>query len=581
MIESATTVLRPNHATEVRPLATECVVCRNSRLHYLFSVAGYRIVRCDDCGLLLSNPQPSDDELARIYTSDYFLRGRSETSPEAVEHLKSRTASHYLDLIERYRGESGGRLLEVGSGEGDFLASAIARGFRVTGVEVSEHACAVASKKLASHSPIEIICGEITDIPGSGTYDLCVLSDVIEHVRNPRHLLELVHELLRPGGTIFIATPSLDSWSARLLKNRWMEFKPEHLFYFDSATLQTLLIDCGYRHIIEQPGIKALNLDYIAGHFARYKVRGLSPLAELLCRLTPAKLRHKPFQVVASGMVQLARKADHLNRHRLSIVIPVFNEARSFPQVFDRLLAKKVEGLETEFIIVESNSNDGTREQVLRYRGHPNVKILLQDAPRGKGHAVRTGLRQVTGDFVLIQDADLEYDVEDYEALLEPILGNRAAFVLGARHGGSTWKMRQFEDRPLVAAILNQAHWFFTGLINICFGSSLKDPFTMYKVFRRDCLYGIRFECDRFDFDWELVINFLRKGYRPLEIPVNYRSRSFSEGKKVSIFYDPLTWLRVLIRLRLSSFDPLCEIERQREAIPEPVDDKHLIIGQT
>ena len=103
----------------------------------------------------------------------------------------------------------------------------------------------------------------------------------------------------------------------------------------------------------------------------------------------------------------------------------------------------------------------------------------------------------------------------------------------------------------------------------------------MYKVFRRDCLYGIRLECDRFDFDWELVIKFLRKGYQPLEIPVNYRSRSFSEGKKVSIFYDPLTWLRVLIRLRLSSFDPLCEIERQREAIPEPADDKQLIIGQT
>jgi SAM-dependent methyltransferase len=560
-------------------MATECVVCRSPRLHYLFSVAGYRIVKCDDCGLLLTNPQPSNDELARIYASDYFLRGRSETSAEAVEQLKSRTASLYLDLIERYRGERGGRLLEVGCGEGDFLVSAIERGFKVTGVEYSEHACAVACKKLAPRCQPEIICGEITDVPGAGIYDVCVLSDVVEHVRNPRHLLERVHELLRPGGTIFIATPSLDSWSARLLKNRWMEFKPEHLFYFDSLTLQTLLIDCGYRNIIEQPGIKALNVDYIAGHFARYKVRGLSWLADLLYRLTPTKLRHKPFHVVASGIVQLAQRADHPSRRRLSIVVPVFNEARSFPQVFDRLLAKKVDGLETEFIVVESNSSDGTREQVLRYRGHPKVKIILQTAPRGKGYAVRAGLRQVSGDFVLIQDADLEYDIEDYEALLEPLLRNRTAFVLGARHGGSTWKMRQFESQPLVAAILNQAHWFFTALINLCFGSSLKDPFTMYKVFRRDCLYGIRFECDRFDFDWELVIKFLRKGYRPLEIPVNYRSRSFSEGKKVSIFYDPLTWFRVLIRLRLSSFDPLREIERDRQAVTEPDDDERLIIG--
>ena len=579
MIESVPTARRLDPATGSRPTATECIVCRSPRLYYLFSVSGYRIVRCDDCGLLLTNPQPSIDELDRIYASDYFLRGRSESSQEAVEQLKSRTAALYLDLLERYRGEKGGRLLEIGSGEGDFLVSAIERGFKVTGVEYSEHACAVATRKVTPRSPAEIICGEITDVPGSGIYDVCVLSDVLEHVRNPRHLLERVHELLRPEGTLFIATPSLDSWSARLLKNRWMEFKPEHLFYFDSSTLQTLLIDCGYRHIIEQPGIKALNVDYIAGHFARYKVRGLSLLTEVFYRLTPAKLRHKPFQVVASGMVQLARRADNPNRHRLSIVVPVFNEARSFSQVFDRLLAKKVNGLETEFIVVESNSSDGTREQVLRYRDQPNVKIILEAVPRGKGHAVRAGLRQVTGDFVLIQDADLEYDIEDYEALLEPLLRNRAAFVLGARHGGSTWKMRQFEKQPLVAAILNQAHWFFTALINLCFGSSLKDPFTMYKVFRRDCLYGIRFECDRFDFDWELVIKFLRKGYRPLEIPVNYRSRSFSEGKKVSILYDPLTWLRVLIRLRLSSFNPLREIERDRQTIPELDEDKQLVIG--
>jgi glycosyltransferase involved in cell wall biosynthesis len=251
--------------------------------------------------------------------------------------------------------------------------------------------------------------------------------------------------------------------------------------------------------------------------------------------------------------------------------MPVYNEASSFPTAFNRLLAKKLEGLEVEIVVVESNSSDGTRDEVMKYRGRAGVKIILEAAPRGKGHAVRAGLKLITGDVVIIQDADLEYDLEDYEALLEPILQNRAAFVLGARHGGSTWKMRQFEDQPLIAAVLNQAHWFFTTLINLCFGARLKDPFTMYKVFRSDCLYGIRFECDRFDFDWELVIRFLQKGYHPVEIPVNYRSRSFTEGKKVSIVRDPLTWLRVLLRLRLSKFDPLQEIERERAAAPRLV----------
>jgi glycosyltransferase involved in cell wall biosynthesis len=268
--------------------------------------------------------------------------------------------------------------------------------------------------------------------------------------------------------------------------------------------------------------------------------------------------------VVASGMVMMARKQPKGTPPRLSIVVPVYNEAQTFSKNFDQLLLKEVVGVEIEIIVVESNSTDGTREQVLKYQGHSRLKIVLEDAPRGKGHAVRAGLELATGDFVLIQDADLEYDLEDYEALLEPLLFGRAAFVLGARHGGSAWKMRQFNDQPIVAAVLNLAHWFFTTLINVGFGARLKDPFTMYKVFRRDCLYGLRFECDRFDFDWEIVISFLRKGYRPLEIPVNYRSRSFAEGKKVSLFRDPITWLRVFVRLRLSHVDPLTEIERQR-----------------
>jgi hypothetical protein len=100
--------------------------------------------------------------------------------------------------------------------------------------------------------------------------------------------------------------------------------------------------------------------------------------------------------------------------------------------------------------------------------------------------------------------------------------------------------------------------------VNVLFGQRLKDPFTMFKVFRRDCLYGLEFRCNRFDFDYELLVKLIRKGYRPVEIPVNYRSRSFKEGKKVSAFRDPFTWLAALAWLRFCRIDPLAEIERQR-----------------
>ena len=227
----------------------------------------------------------------------------------------------------------------------------------------------------------------------------------------------------------------------------------------------------------------------------------------------------------------------------LSVIVPVFNEVATVQKTLDALLAKEIPGACLEVLIVESNSTDGSREVVLRYRDRPRVKLILEDRPHGKGHAVRAGLAAATGDVVLIQDADLEYDMADYETLLAPILAGRQAFVLGSRHGRGGWAIRKFSDHPFQAFVLNVAHWTFTLLINVSLGIWLRDPFTMYKVFRRDCLNGLTFTCNRFDFDWELLIKLVRKGYRPIEIPITYRSRSFQQGKKIRMFRDPLTWL--------------------------------------
>jgi len=112
--------------------------------------------------------------------------------------------------------------------------------------------------------------------------------------------------------------------------------------------------------------------------------------------------------------------------------------------------------------------------------------------------------------------------------------------------------MRKFEDAPVTAAILNLGHSFFRTAINVALNTSMTDPFTMFKVFRRDALFGVDFVCNRFDFDIELVMKLVRKGYIPVELPVNYTSRSFSEGKKVSFTRDGLTWLWTIAKMRLS-----------------------------
>jgi glycosyltransferase involved in cell wall biosynthesis len=265
--------------------------------------------------------------------------------------------------------------------------------------------------------------------------------------------------------------------------------------------------------------------------------------------------------VVASGIDVIATRTDAApltrRRARLSVVMPVYNERQTFAEVMRQLLQKSIPNVDIEVIVVESHSTDGTRDEVRQFEGHPCVRVLYEDRPRGKGHAVRAGLAQATGDFVLIQDADLEYDLNDYEVLLEPLLGGRAAFVLGDRHGstGRTWKLRHFTDQVLVSRVMNLGHIAFTLLFNLVYGTRLRDPFTMYKVFRRDCLSDLTFEANRFDFDWELVGKLVRRGYVPLEIPVNYQSRSFREGKKVRFVADPLTWIWACFKYRFQRLD--------------------------
>lgn len=505
-------------------------------------------------------PQPSDDDLGRIYDQHYTLLNRTAEEKQHFAELKRATARHYLDLIGRYRGRHGGRLLDIGCGSGDLLAVGVSLGYEVTGIEYSPHSCAEARERIGGNG--EVICGELDAVlDRAGAYDVCILSDVIEHVRNPRVFLEKIHSLLSAGGVVFVATPSIDSWSARVLKNNWMEFKEEHIHYFNQNTLHSLLFQCGFERTVPSRGIKTLSLAHILDHFEKYPVRHITPLLRLLCRVLPERLRKRPVKLVASGIIALATGRPMRDRRKLSIVIPVYNEAASVATLLDTVLAFDFEALEKEIVIVESNSTDGTRDIVLRYQDHPEVKLILEERPRGKGHAVRTGLTHATGDFVLIQDADLEYDIEDYDVLLDPLITGRRAFVLGARHGGRTLKLRSFEGRPLSSLLFNFGHWLFKTMVNVSFRLRLKDPFTMYKVFRRDCLTGLKLECNYFDLDFELVIKLVRKGYVPLEIPVNYRSRSFHEGKKVSMLRDPLTWVRAVVKFRFQRLDLFQSVE--------------------
>jgi glycosyltransferase involved in cell wall biosynthesis len=277
-------------------------------------------------------------------------------------------------------------------------------------------------------------------------------------------------------------------------------------------------------------------------------------ILRFLMAASPSFVRNRAFRFLHSRLIFMVRPRPLALIPRLSVILPLYNERSTFPKLMEMLIEKQIPNVEIEIILIESNSSDGSRELALGYRDHPRVRLILEEGASGKGRAVRNGLRAAAGDVVLFQDADLEYDVDDYDALIEPILGYRQNFVIGSRHTMNTrlWKIRKFSDAGGLAAFFNFGHLAFLALFNFIYRQRLSDPFSMFKVFRRECLYGLEFECDRFDFDFEIVIKLLRKGYRALELPVNYRARSFSEGKKVTVLRDPLTWLRALVKYRNS-----------------------------
>ena len=520
-----------------------CPLCARPDRPHRGKVAGYTLRACPECRLEFLDPPPEEAALAALYSQGYFLG-----EDEHRARMKSATGALYIKALAGLVEPNHSALLEIGCGHGEVLQEARKQGFRVAGLEISPHASAAANQRLGE--PL-VHTGTLDGRAfASSSFDAVLAADVVEHLRDPQAFLTRVHELLRPRGVLLLVTPSLDSWTSRLLGRRWMEYKLEHLFYFSPASMRLLLARSGFSEILIRPNRKVLTLDYIAQHFDRFPVPVLSPFVKLLRRAIPDSLAHRHFLLPAGGIAILARKIP-IDRPKCSIIVAAFNESKTFPVLMDALLKKQIAGMNREIIIVESNSTDGTRAQALQYQSHPDVTLLLQDRPRGKGHAIREGFRYATGDVILIQDADLEYDLDDYDALLQPILSAGASFVLGTRHAGD-WKIRKFAQQKSLSAALNFGHAFFTGLINLLYRQRMTDPFTMFKVFRRDCLYGLEFQCKRFDFDHELVILLVRKGYRPVEVPVNYCSRSFRDGKKVRLFRDPLTWLWIDLKLRFT-----------------------------
>ena len=215
-------------------------------------------------------------------------------------------------------------------------------------------------------------------------------------------------------------------------------------------------------------------------------------------------------------------------RQTLSIVIPVFNERPTVAEIVRRVAGVDV-GLDKEIVLVDDGSSDGTRDVYPEIEAeHAGIPILvkLHDRNRGKGAALRTGFAAATGDIVLVQDADLEYDPGDYHRLLKPILDGRADVVYGSRFVGS-------EEHRVLFFWHSVGNRVLTTLSNMLSDLNLTDMETCYKVFRREVLDALQLTANRFDIEPELTAKVARGKWRIYEVGISYSGRDYAEGKKI------------------------------------------------
>lgn len=498
-----------------------CSVCGESSSQYLFFRAGVRFVRCTGCGLVYVSPVGAAGpcyfdvaEVGRLVTA----RDRALALAELSRLLQQLAREH---AARRHGSPARTVLLGRYFDELADLPELASIGLEVLRIEGAAFA------RLSEQSELGALGARLAGA------QLVILNELLEACSDPGKVLRQVAAALPPGASLAVAYADVASLPARLLRRHWPAFFELKRAFFGLPQLLRLAEGCGLS-LVAHASVPAQRTP----RYAAVRLLDALPRARGLERWVPARpalpllsgLRLATFEkraLVASSGVE-----------KLSVVLPVFEEARTVRQVIQTLLEKPLR-VEKELIIVESGSRDGTREIVAEYASTPGVHVIYEPEPRGKGHAVRTGLAACTGSIVLIQDADFEYDIEDYDALLEPILQRRASFVLGSRTlGADDWKVRRFAEGRLLALALNAAQVGFAMTFNLLYQQRTSDVNTMFKVFRRSCLDTISLTSDGFELDIELVCKLVLAGHAPMEVPVNYVARDFSQGKKIRFWRD-------------------------------------------
>src|SRR5215212_3616806 len=387
-----------------QPIEFCCPLCSSVHAAYIFGTGQFRIFRCGGCALTFSKrPARSTDLLSSGHTA------ASRTSSRGEQDHASLLAALDAAAID-------GPVLVVGESEDALIPLLEQHGITVGRVAAE---------------------GDFGSSDWGQSYHAAIVSESLMRVPDPRVALLKIRKHLAQGAPLLLSVPLLDGKQARLMGRNWHEWQGANLWYFTRESLNRLLLSANFEHVWFRSERRSYSLDRLSERMnANEEAASWQHRVESLRSVLPQWLRSRPFRLPSGTAAVTAVAAPIPDECVVSIVVPVFNERATFQAMMDALLAKQLTGMRKEIIVVESNSTDGSRELVQSYEGHPDVRVVLQPAPRGKGNAVREGLALATGDIIMIQDADLEYDLNDYDGLLAPLIARQSMFVLGSRHQG-------------------------------------------------------------------------------------------------------------------------------------------------
>lgn len=235
---------------------------------------------------------------------------------------------------------------------------------------------------------------------------------------------------------------------------------------------------------------------------------------------------------------------------KLSIIIPVFNEEKTIEQTLDKVFSVKLMDIKKEVIVVDDGSKDNSKFKIQNSKFFKHIKFINHKKNSGKGAAIKTGLKHATGDYVIIQDADSEYNPKFYTALLVPVLSKKAQVVYGSRL--MVYPLKLWGEDKTVLPLHLLANHFLTMLTNLLYGSNVTDMETGYKLFKKEVLKDINLDSNKFDFEAEITVKILKKKIPIIEVPISVKPRTYKDGKKIG-WKDGVDAIWTLIKYRFVS----------------------------